>query len=440
MARSLRLRSRLRPVAVAAALLTASAGPAAAGAGELDRTFGVDGTLRTNFGGTYDWAYAAAVQPDGKIIAAGVSNAAGTYDFAVARYTPDRALDESFGDGGIVTTDFGASRDWAYAVALQPNGRIVVAGVSDHSGSKDFALTRYTPDGRLDPTFGDDGRVSGGLRPLTADMIHGVAVQPDGGIVAAGVSFEDRFSVKPHGDFMVARYTPEGELDPTFGVGGVVTTNFAEQSYDIANAVVLQSNGRILVGGVSNSGGGPGVLYGADQWALARYTPGGLLDPTFGERGRSVVDLGTLDEEIRALALTSDGRIIAAGVVDGENRGNFAVARFKQNGFVDHSFGSGGGTVTDLGTNSERLDAVALQPDGRIVAGGQVARQGRGDFAVVRYEADGRLDSGFGQGGVAAVDFAGRDDRGNALALSRDGKVVIVGASEDDFALARFDL
>ncbi|HEY3240107.1 MAG TPA: delta-60 repeat domain-containing protein [Acidimicrobiia bacterium] len=408
--------------------------------GELDVTFGTGGVQTTNFGGTYDWAYAAAVQPDDHILAAGVSNSQGTYDFALARYTPDRALDPTFGDGGTVTTDFGESYDWAYAVALQPDGKIVVAGVSDRGGSKNLALARYLPNGALDGGFGKGGLAVDERRPLTTDCIHGLALQPDGRIVVAGVTFEDKVSLEPQGDFILARYTPEGEPDPTFGLGGVVTTDFDDGSYDFAYDVLLQPDGRIVLGGYSTSAGGPGsgVLFGADQLALARYTSEGLPDLGFGQQGEVVVDAGSLDEEIRALALTPAGNIVAAGFANGERRGDMLVARFGSDGSLDPTFGNKGLTVTDFGTHSERLTALALQPDGWIVAAGEIARHPHADFAVVRYDPAGHLDPGFGAAGVASVDFDGRQDQAGGLVLQR-GKPVVVGSSEHDFAVARFN-
>ncbi|MCA1844143.1 MAG: hypothetical protein LC792_13355 [Actinobacteria bacterium] len=348
-----------RLTVAAAALVLAVAPAASATPGTIDVSFGVGGALRTNFGGTYDWAFATAIQPDGRILAAGVSEARGTYDFALARYTPNKDLDPTFGVGGVVLTDFGHSYDWAYALALQPDGKIVVGGVSDASGSKDFALARYLPNGALDAKFGDGGLVTDDLRSLTADIIHGIAIQPDGRIVAAGVSYEDVVTLQPHGDFMVARFTPDGDRDLTFGVGGVVTTDFGDGSYDEPYAVVLQPDGKVVLGGYTNSGGGSGALFGADQLALARYMP--------------------------------------------------------------------------------RISSLVLQPDGKIIAGGQTAVTYNADFAVFRYDARGNFDPTFGRSGVATFDFQGREDRVHALALQPDGKIVAVGQSEADFALVRFN-
>jgi uncharacterized delta-60 repeat protein len=414
--------------------------PAVATPGELDASFGVEGRLTTNFGGTYDWAYGVAVQPKGGILAAGVSNSGGTYDFALARYTRDRALDSDFGGQGVVTTDFGGSYDWAYGIALQRDGKIVVAGVSDVGGSKDLALARYLSSGSLDPDFGQGGMMVETRRPLTVDIAYGVAVQPDGNIIVAGTSYEHAVSVRPDGDFIVARYTPEGRPDLTFGGSGIVTTDFEPGSFDVALALALQPDGSIVLGGYSTTPAGPGILFGADQLALARYLPSGAPDIGFGKLGKVIVDAGSLDEEIRDLALSPDGRITAAGFTNGEKLGDALLARFTPDGRLDPGFGDGGLSVTDFGTKSDRLTALVLQPDGWVVGAGEIAREHHADFAVMRYDPEGHLDRGFGTGGVASVDFDKRHDHVAAVALQRDGKVVTVGFSEDNFALARFNV
>jgi uncharacterized delta-60 repeat protein len=416
--------------------------PSLAVPGQLDAAFGVGGQRTTDLGGTYDRGYATAVQPDGRILAAGVTNSRGTYDFVVTRYLANGSLDPSFGDGGVAITDFGGSWDWAYALALQKDGSIVIAGASDRGGSRGFALARYTAAGRLDPTFGHGGLVLAPLRPLSSDIIHGIAIQPDGDIIAAGVTIDDKFSLRPHGEFMLARYTSGGELDPSFGMGGVVTTHFQNESYDEPYAVLLQPDGRIVLGGSSNTGGGPRRLFGADNLALARYLPNGSLDPMFGDGGKVVVDAGSMQESIRALALQPDGDIVGAGRTNGENRGDFLLVRLSSDGALDPTFGGPrvpGLAIDDLGTAEEGLSSVAIGPGGTIVAGGVAAPQPNGDFAVLRYDAHGHLDRSFGHSGLAIADFGGRDDRLQCLALQSDGLVVAVGYSETDFALARFD-
>lgn len=412
--------------------------------GEVDQGVGPAGSIVTNFGGTYDWAYATAVQPDGKVIVAGVSNAAGTHDFAVARYNPDLSLDETFGNGGTVLTDFGDSWDWAYTVALQPDDKIVVGGVSDRSDSRDFALARYGSDGALDESFGDGGVATMPLRPLSADIMHGVVIEPDGAIVASGVTFDDAVTVGPNGDFMLARFNPQGRLDPSFGVGGVTVTDFGRGTYDEPYAMVRQDDGRIILGGytfgAAGSGGGDdsAVPYGADQLAMARYRPDGLLDDTFGQGGTVVLDAGTLDEEIHGLALTPNGKIVAAGFVNGEKQGDLMLSRFTRDGALDPGFGHEGMAVANvLGSRSERLAGVTIQPDGKIVAAGQIATGPTSDFGVVRYTDAGALDESFAENGIKAVDIRTREDRARAVTLQPDGKILGVGTSETDFGLVR---
>jgi uncharacterized delta-60 repeat protein len=285
--------------------------------------------------------------------------------------------------------------------------------------------------------------VTSDLRLLSSDTIHALALQPDGRIVAAGVTFDDKATVQPHGDFMVARYTANGQPDPGFGVGGMVTTGFGTESYDEPYAVVLQPDGKIVVGGETNSAGdsmvaGHGVALGADQLAFARYTPEGFLDQAFGQGGRVSVDAGGIDESVRSLALDGAGRIVAAGFTNGEKHGDTLVARLTGDGILDPGFGTNGLSIHDFKSLSERLTSVVIRPDGVIVAGGQVATRHDADFAVVRYEPNGALDASFARQGLASVDFGGREDKIHAIALQRDGKVIAVGKSEADFALARF--
>ncbi|HEV7862224.1 MAG TPA: delta-60 repeat domain-containing protein, partial [Acidimicrobiia bacterium] len=295
--------------------------------------------------------------------------------------------------------------------------------------------------GTLDRSFGRGGLVTERMRSLTTDIIHGIVVQPDGKIVVAGVTFEDVVTMRPHGDFIVARYLSSGEPDLAFGIGGVMTTDFGDGSYDEPYAIVLQPDGKLVLGGYTNSGGGPGVLFGADQLALARYTANGLLDPSYGHGGKVIFDGGSLDERILALALARDGTLLAGGYVNGEKRGDLLLARLEPDGTLTGGFGttSEGFSIHNLGTYSERISSIVVQPDGMIVAGGQTAVANNADFAVFRYDPHGFLDDTFGRAGVASLDFQGREDRVHAVALQPDGKIVAVGQSEADFAVVRFN-
>jgi uncharacterized delta-60 repeat protein len=238
---------RLLAVVVVLAWQLAVAVPAQARPGDLDRGFGGDGTVTTDFPGV---ARALVVQGR-KLVAAGLAFSSETSDdFGLARYNSNGALDRSFGTGGKVTTNItgSGSPDEANALAQQADGKLVAAGGTDaFATGSDFALARYNPDGTLDPSFGTGGMVTTGL-----ELAFALVVQADGKLVAAGVAGQD---------FGLARYNPNGTLDASFGTGGTVTTDFAGDS-DAAHALAVQPDGKLVAAGEA----GP-----CCDFALARY-------------------------------------------------------------------------------------------------------------------------------------------------------------------------
>jgi uncharacterized delta-60 repeat protein len=302
---------------------------AAPGSGGLDPRFGVQGKVLTNFSaGSYEIAHALAIQSDGKIVAAGYSAASGTSSshFALARYTSGGRLDRRFGANGKVLTDFSGSGsiDSANALAIQSDGKIVAAGYSFASGTtpSDFALARYNPDGTLDPTFNATGKVLTDFSGSgSGDAANAVAIQSDGKIVAAGYSLA---SGSPW-DFALARYNPDGTLDTTFNATGKVLTHFSGSgSGDTATALAIQSDGKIVAAGGSYASGPP------QDFALARYNPDGTLDPTFNSTGKVLTDFsgsGSVDFAY-ALAIQSDGKIVAGGFSSPSGTSDFALARY----------------------------------------------------------------------------------------------------------------
>jgi uncharacterized delta-60 repeat protein len=277
--------------------------------GTLDPTFSGDGKVKTDLGAT-EAAQTMAIQPDGKIVVAGWTGpSGGTRNFAVARYKTDGTLDGGFSRDGIVTTDFGGF-DKAYGVAIQANGSIVVAGGTGTGACCDkFALARYKPNGGPDLTFDTDGRVTTDIGP-SAEQIFSLALQPDQRIVVAGYSFNGT-----NFDFALARYTTGGGPDLTFSGDGkqIVDLGSGDTIFDIA----LQSDGKIVAAGDS---GTPNVFH----WALARFKTGGALDKNFSGDGRVTTTFGGSFETARAVALQSNGRIVGAGRTGGQ----FAVARY----------------------------------------------------------------------------------------------------------------
>lgn len=354
--------------------------------GHRDTSFGSNGKVLTDFGAT-EVATAVAIQPDGEIVVAGYSNASGNNDFALARYTTSGTLDPTFGTGGKVLTDFGSSsEDTADALAIQPNGEIVVAGSSDAGGSPDFALARYTTSGTLDPSFGTVGKVLTNFGSASNDGVASVAIQPNGKIVVAG----GHYAPKSH-TFALARYTTSGTLDTSFGRGGKVLPSFGYlngMNSSEATGVAIQRNGKIVA---------VGNTYGGTVFALARFTRRGHLDPRFGTRGRVVTSVGLFGQAGgTALAIQTDGKIVAAGsaTISGAafdcngDRSSMALVRYTTRGRLDKSFGKGGKVTKHFGSRNsaytcalEYAAAVAIQPDGKIVAAGGLYNH----FMLARY-------------------------------------------------------
>lgn len=411
----------LATVVLAGLMAAASGPPAGAAPGDLDPAFGTGGIARIE--GSVGSPTAIAVQPDGRIVAVGSARGATGSDWGLARFRPDGGPDASFGAGGVMTTDFGGDFDVAAAVALQADGRIVVAGVEgDDSGAgRDFALARYGADGALDAPFGSGGRVTADFGG-DVDDAQGVAVQPDGRIVVAG----SVITAAGGRDVGLVRYLPDGRLDATFGRSGAVTTDVTGGT-DFVRAVVLQPDGRIVVAGAA-----------AGDFALVRYNRDGSVDTGFGFAGRAVTDFGTGLEYAYAVALQPDGRIVVTGPTQTLD---FALARYTSDGRLDPGFGGGGKVITDFAGDDDIPSGVVVQPDGRIVVAGLAASaQGNDafdeDFALARYSANGGLDPSFGAGGKVTTDTGGGNDGATAIALQQDGKIVAAGSPR--FTLVRY--
>ncbi len=399
--------------------------PAAQAApGTLDPSFGTGGTVTTSFGSSYDDANAAALQPDGKIVAAGT---AANGDFALARYNPEGSLDTSFNGTGKATTPFGSDYDDAYAVALQPDGKIVAAGSSSNGSNDDFALARYNPDGSLDAGFGSGGKVTTSFGSGDDDA-YAVALQPDGKIVAAGSSWNGS-----NYDFALARYNTDGSLDASLNGSGKVTTSFGSFN-DSADAVALQPDGKIVAAGISNNGTD-------NDFALARYSADGSLDTSFNGTGKVTTSFGSGYDAADSIALQPDGKIVAAGYGWNGSDYDFALARYNTDGSLDTSFDGSGKATTSFGSFFDVVNAVALQPDGKIVAAGSSGNGSNDDFALARYDTDGALDASLSGSGKVTTSLGSGNDVATAAALQPDGKLVVGrsrnGAS-DDFALARY--
>ncbi|MFD7262045.1 calcium-binding protein [Streptomyces sp. NPDC059874] len=422
----LRRRLRLTCTATAAAVALVVCGPGAAlgASGDLDLTFGGgDGKVITDLA-YYEDSPDMVLQPDGKILTVGTLTPAegGDPAFSLLRYNANGSPDTTFGDGGAAATTI-SSGDSGQALALQPDGKIVVAGLSivEQNGISwgQFTLLRYLPNGTLDTTFGNAGRVFPDFGQ--GSSAAAVRVLGNGRILAAGGA---------QGGFALARLMPDGSLDNTFGGGdGRVTTTFpgGASVQDLA----LQSDGTIVA--VGTAGYSP-PAYSTDV-ALARYTPDGSPDTGFDGDGRLLVDWGTAYDAANGVVLQADNRI----VVSGYSSEGFTTARFNTNGTPDTTFGGDGRVGTSFEAGSGIANDVALQSDGKIVAAGGGAGTGDPhDFAVVRYNTDGSLDSTFSGDGKVTTDvgpFYDDDwEQGQALVIQPDGKLVVAGVTEDGTA------
>jgi uncharacterized delta-60 repeat protein len=347
--------------------------------GTLDPTFGGDGRVTTKLSKHSDVALAVAIKPSGEIVVAGQArrfSAGGMFGrFALAQYESDGTLDATFSGDGKVLTTFTTGWDGASGVAIQADGKVVVAGSANLACScGGFALARYTSGGALDDTFGGDGKVTTWFRGGGSG--NDVAIQSNGRIVVVGGNPPDAAR------FQVARYNTDGTLDATFNGDGKATTNMG-QGEEAATGVAIQSNGKVVVAGFTDGPHEFGDAFGPGKFAIARYLVDGTLDAAFGGDGKVKTRFGRTGVAAESLAIQVDGKIVAAGTGAGAG-GRFALARYHPGGALDTTFSGDGRIFTDLTPGEDLAFGVALQADGKIVAAGQ-AGGGGGRFGVARY-------------------------------------------------------
>ena len=402
--------------------------PAASAPGDLDTGFGTGGIVRRTFAGSgTDAAYAVAVQPDGRILVAGESGPTSAGLFALARYRADGSPDTDFGCAmpgtcpGKVTSALRTIGDRAQAIALQADGKIVVTGFITGTGKSDVAVARYLPDGTLDTAFNGTGFVTTSIG--TTDAVgHAVALQPDGKIVVAG-----RGHNGTDYDFAVLRYLANGTLDPSFNGTGVVVTPMGGGN-DYAHGVAIAAGGRIVVAGFSHNGANNDV-------AVARYLTDGSLDATFGGTGKVTTAVGSGDDRGHAVVLQPDGRIVVAGLAFNGANNDFAVLRYTDAGALDASFNLTGKATIGIGTHDTAF-SVALAGDGRILVSGMATMNAGIDFAVVRLHANGTPDTSFGVDGKALMGVASVSGA-RGMAVAPDGSIALAGTVAGDFAVGR---
>ena len=403
----------------AAAALSLAVGVQAAGAapGALDPGFGDGGILLSEPGSVQ--VYGLAVQPDGKVLALDSGFDPTGYE-RVQRFLPSGSPDPSFGNGGVAQP-LPLPGYWMHDMALQPDGKIVLAGYDSNS---DFAVARLMPDGKLDPDFdGDSGTGNGVVHtPVTpsSDMAKAVAVDKQGRIVVAGGAAKD---------VAVARYLPNGKLDKTFSGDGYIvdlTPNVPDEAW----AVAAEDDGVIVAGESMKDS------------LVARYDEQGVVDQDFGKYGRRVIDTGAYSEYAGSLGVQSDGTLVLA--ISTNNPSYPApqdhIIGLTPGGADDPSFGNAGDAAFD-----ETINALAVAPDDKVAFAGGTVVDGNTVFAVRRLNADGSSDAGFAGGGSVLTGFHPGDSAyAQRVALAPDGKVVAGGLTynsqiaDNEVALTRY--
>ena len=335
-------------------------------------------------------------------------------------------LDTTFGQNGIVTI---ADESFAHSVAIQSDGKIVAAVISYGTNRSDFAVVRYNSDGVLDNTFGTKGIVITSVGTAN-DYANSIAIQSDGKIIAAGSSYNGSDN-----DFAVVRYNSNGSLDNTFGTNGIVITSVGDSS-DYATSIAIQSDGKIIAAGSSYNGSD-------NDFAVVRYNSNGSLDNTFGTNGIVTTSIGDSSDYAQSIAIQSDGNIVAAGNSWNGSDYGFALIRYNSNGSLDNTFGTNGIVITSVGDSSDYANSIAIQSDGKIITAGYSYNDSDYDFALARYNSNGSLDNTFGTNGVVTTDVGAAEYYANSIAIQSDGKIIAAGnsfnGSNFDIALVRYN-
>jgi len=407
--------------------------------GFLDPTFGSGGQVQTTLSAGNSQIGAAAVQPDGRIVVAGsIVTSTGQSRVIVGRYWSSGALDTTFGTGGTSIVDFGASTDnsGATSLDLQADGKIVVAGVAHDPTTAAFVLAvgRFNGNGSLDGSFGTGGVVR--VTFPSSVMSVGASVRVDrtsGKIYAIGSLLGD---ADGRGKIAVARLTSSGALDTTFGSGGTTATDPDSTREASAVSSVLQSDGKLLVSGLTAQLRAITSEDRNGRFLTLRYKTDGTLDSTFGSGGLVITDFapGGITASGQSIALQTDGRILVGGpVVATGKRPSFGLARYTTAGALDSSFGIGGKEIVHFGTSTNDVAfAIAVRTDGRIIAVGSSGTSGSkiASLAIGRYWSNGTPDSTFGINGVVLSPFSGTTfGLGSAVAVQTNGAVIAAGRS-----------
>lgn len=396
-------------------------------AGTLDSTFGTSGKVLTNLSSNNEEGRGVAIQADGKIVVAGYASVTNGYDFAVLRYNTDGTIDTTFGNSGVVTLNV-SNYDLAYAVKISADNKIYVAGVvgaTSYYGGGNLGVVRLNTDGTIDTTFGTNGAASVGF-PGT-DYFTSMTLQNDGKILLCGYTVLD--VTGNYSDYSIARFNTDGTLDFDFSNDGKTTVDF--NSDDRPRAINVDNDGNIYLGGS-----------GSSSICIAKFFSDGTLNSSYGTSGKVNMKYNNLTSNLNDMALLSDGSIIFTGYLYDSEYQMF-LGKIDPNGAFDTTFGTNGGTVTDVDNNSEDTAySMNIQSDGKILISGRCYTSGNYYFAVLRYTSNGVLDNSFSNDGKVLTAFGTSWSMGYASALQSDQKLIVVGtyaSFNTNIAIARYN-
>ena len=449
--------------------------------GTLDASFGNNGVVISDLGSSNDYLNAVAIAGDDKIIAGGDGQVNGISQFTIVRYLPDGAIDASFGNNGVTSTNFDNIASTLTSLTLQTDGKIVATGRTVPNDGGDFALARYNADGSPDLSFNTTGRATDNFGFY--DWGRSVVVNNNGKIYVGGISSD----VSGFTHFRIACYNTDGSHDLSFNGSGSIFIEFGNSQDNLSN-LALQTDGKIIAAGRTD------MNLAGDDIELVRVNTDGTLDNGFGNNGNGLVtaDINSQYDENNYLIIRPDGKIVAGGNNYLNGQSTFTCFRFNTDGTPDADFGTGGsfsdffpfgyygyGTLfsqadgkllaigsTNIGTDTKtfinRFDqngtidnsygqngsaeintnlSYFFQPDGKLLGLGY-SQTNNGDILLMRYNADGTPDAGFGNAGTVITDFGGNESVWNA-AFQPDGKIIVGGVVRDnngsDFLLARYN-
>ena len=395
--------------------------------GSLDNSFGNEGIVIAPLSSSDEFGYSVAIQPDNKIILAGHRETNNVKDFAIVRYNPDGSMDNNFGNGGLVIFDGGTDSDKAISVIIQDDGKILIGGSVYHhlTTLDDYAMARFNADGTPDNTFGTGGLVTTDINGEW-DNAYAMAIQNDGKILLAGEAY-----MGGKRNVGIVRYNPDGSCDCSFGSGGFAILSIGSV-IDRTRAIALQADGKILAGGWMNNGlddqlfltrfntdgstdntfgnngvatldiggnddrcwvvnvltdgkilvGGQSGTSGNYDYLLVKYLPDGTLDNTFGSNGIALNNFGPNDY-VSDMVVQTDGKILTAG-----GAFSFELVRFLETGYPDTGFGINGLVNTSIGPSFSFSLTLCLQADGKIIVAGHSKDPNNYDFSLARYHAE----------------------------------------------------